>query len=231
MKAFHVAVVSLVSLLLANAQHKQADHAQPGSQHMQSQDVEMHDLDHHGSGGVQLSYTELKKTLDLLDRAREATNKYHDIRVAKANGYKNFGGDVPGMGLHYVLNAEPEKFELEKPPILLYEKDPSGPGGYSLVGVSYLLNAREGADGQPVNSPFPKPLAMWHRHAHICLLKNGDHTNTLSEEQCQQQGGHFLAQSQWMLHAWIWKDSPLGVFSPTNPRVSPTAAQQVGAAK
>jgi hypothetical protein len=36
---------------------------------------------------------------------------------------------------------------------------------------------------------------------------------------CQQQGGRFIAETDWMVHAWIWKDSPAGVFSPTNPDV------------
>ena len=31
------------------------------------------------------------------------------------------------------------------------------------------------------------------------------------------RGGKFTAETQWMIHAWIWKDSPTGVFSPTHP--------------
>ena len=41
----------------------------------------------------------------------------------------------------------------------------------------------------------------------------------LNQEQCAAQGGQFTKESQWMVHAWIWKDSPTGVFSPTNPMV------------
>lgn len=39
----------------------------------------------------------------------------------------------------------------------------------------------------------------------------------LNESQCLAGGGHFTAETQWMIHAWIWKDSPTGMFSPTNP--------------
>jgi hypothetical protein len=123
---------------------------------------------------------------------------------------------------------EPDAFELEKPPMLCYEKDPSSPGGYSLVGVVYLLNSAEGPDGQPVNNPFPKPLAMWHHHAHVCMLSSTEHVNNLSEDVCRQRGGHF--NDEWMLHAWIWKDSPRGVFSPLNPVVA-TSGTEVKAPK
>ncbi len=104
----------------------------------------------------------------------------------------------------------------QHPSILLYEKDPSAAGGYLLVGVSYLLNAPEGADGQPPDSPFPKSLASWHRHANICVLADRSVKSSLTADQCASQGGNFTAETQWMIHAWIWKDSPAGVFSPTN---------------
>jgi hypothetical protein len=44
------------------------------------------------------------------------------------------------MGIHYV-GPHAKNFEVEHPDILLYEKSASTPGGYALVGVSYLLVA------------------------------------------------------------------------------------------
>jgi hypothetical protein len=229
MKALHVAITLLVSGLYAVAQHTPATNPLPASDK-----TEVHNHDHNtheDEYGAAVSYTELKKTLDQLDRAREATAKYRDARVAEAEGYRNLGG-MPGIGLHFVLTADPDAFELEKPPILIYEEDPSVPGGYSLAGLSYLLKDKEGPDGQPVNNPFPKPLAMWHKHEHICIFKDlSGHTDKLSEDQCTQQGGHFVKETQWMIHAWVWKDSPLGVFSPKNPRVSLSVNQQAGSAQ
>jgi len=46
----------------------------------------------------------------------------------------------------------------------------------------------------------------------------------LGDEQCKADGGRFTALTQWMIHAWIWKDSPAGVFSPTNPNVQRSCA-------
>jgi len=176
-------------------------------------------MHHEHASGAAVSYAELKDTVAQLDAARRATQKYRDVHVAEADGYRAMGPDVPGMGLHYVLLREQKGFELEQPAILLYEKDASAPGGFALVGVSYLLTAAEGSDGQPVNAPFPKALAKWHRHENICVLPDRSTPPGLTEAQCTAQGGHFTAETQWMVHAWIWKDSPLGVFSPTNPNV------------
>ena len=193
-----------------------AQQAPAGQPQAASNMMAMH---HDHASGPPVSYAELKDTVSRLERARQATAKYQDARVAEADGYRAIGPDVPGMGIHYVLSAAQAGFDVEKPPILLYEKNPSAPGGFSLVGVSYLLTAAEGPDGQPLNSPFPKSLAVWHRHENICVLPDRSTPMGLSKDQCREKGGDFTAETPWMVHAWIWKDSPLGVFSPENPAV------------
>lgn len=190
-----------------------AQHVHGGSQHMGS--GHMSGMTH--AAGAPVSYSELKKTVTELDRAREATAKYQDVRVAEAAGYVPVGPDVPGMGVHFVLNLEPSGFDIEKPPMLLYQKNPDASGGYTLVGVSYLWDGPEGSDGQPENPPFPKALALWHRHGNICVLAHLENPHGLTEQQCRERGGRFIAKSQWMVHAWIWKDNPAGVFTPENP--------------
>jgi hypothetical protein len=171
------------------------------------------------SARAPVSYAELKNTVTQLERARQATAKYQDVHVAEADGYRAMGPDFPGAGVHFVLTMEPPAFDIEKPPILLYEKDPAAPSGYSLVGVTYLLKAAAGPDGQPLNSPFPKSLASWHRHGSLCIFPDEANPHGFTESQCREKGGHFIAETQWMLHAWIWRDSPSGVFSPENPTV------------
>ena len=177
-------------------------------------------MHHMHEAGPPVTFAEMKDTVARLDAARHATEKYQDVRVALADGYEAIGPDVPGMGIHYVRRrGGSDAFDLEHPPILLYEKDASVPGGAALVGVSYLFRAAAGDDGQPVDPPFPKSLAKWHRHENICVLPDNSTPPGLSSEQCAAKGGHFTAETQWMIHAWIWKDSPTGVFSPTNPAV------------
>lgn len=184
----------------------------------------MQGMHHHGTHEqpAPISLTQLRDTVTKLDHVRQVTAKYHDVKLALADGYTGVGTEIKGMGIHYLREVEVSSFDLEKPPMLVYEKDPSKPGGVNLVGVCYLLRSAEGPDGQPVDNPFPKPLAIWHKHEHVCVLSNPknklEHTIKLSEEECKARGGHF--HNEWMIHAWIWKDSPLGVFSPSNPTVA-----------
>jgi hypothetical protein len=174
----------------------------------------------HSHGTVPaISFAELKHTADQLEAARHATEKYQDVRAAEAAGYRAIGPDAPGMGLHYVRQSDHQRFSITEPPILLYEPDPAAPGGLTLVGVSYLLVAPSDPDGQPANPPFPKALASWHKHNNVCVLPDNSASVDLTASQCTSRGGRFTAETSWMVHVWIWKDSPTGVFSPTNPLV------------
>jgi hypothetical protein len=184
--------------------------------HHHGMDMDMH---HEQGMAVAVSFADLTKAATLLETARRATEKYKDVLVAEADGYNQIGPDVPGMGIHFVGSRTGSAFDIEHPSILLYEKTAAAADSYALVGVSYLLNAPEDSDGQPTESPFPKSLARWHRHANICVLADRSVKTSLSADQCKSEGGRFTAETQWMIHAWIWKDSPAGVFSPTNPAV------------
>jgi len=173
----------------------------------------------HGAPALAITYAELVQTAEQLAAARRATEKYQDVHVAEAAGYHAIGPNVPGMGMHYVREGHRPAFSITEPPILLYERDEAAPGGLRLVGVSYLLVAAAGEDGQPVNPPLPKALATWHTHNNVCVLPDNNAVVDLTEPQCTTRGGRFTAETSWMLHAWIWKDSPAGVFSTTNPLV------------
>lgn len=166
-----------------------------------------------------VTFAELERTAEELSAARRATEKYQDVRAAEAAGYRAIGPNVPGMGIHYVRQSDPGRFSVTEPPILLYERDAAAPGSLRLVGVSYLLVAPGDADGQPANPPFPKALASWHKHNNVCVLPDSSVSVELSQAQCASRSGRFTAETSWMVHAWIWKDSPAGVFSPTNPLV------------
>ena len=172
----------------------------------------------HGNGKPAIMYAELQRTSEQLATAREATAKYQNVRLAEADGYRAIGPHVPGVGVHYVRGGL-DRFVITEPPILLYERDAAGPGGLRLVGVSYLLIAPTGADGQPQSPPFPKALAGWHRHNNVCVLPDNSASIELTEVQCRAQGGRFTDETSWMVQVWIWKDSPAGVFSPTKPLI------------
>jgi hypothetical protein len=174
----------------------------------------------HGPPVAAITFADLQRTAEQLTAARNATAKYEDARTAEAAGYRAIGPHVPGMGMHYVRQGSPQQpFSITEPPILLYERDATRPGGLRLVGVSYLFVGPSDADGQPANAPFPKAMANWHKHNNICVLPDNSTSVDLTESQCTGRGGRFTAETSWMVHAWIWKDSPAGVFSSTNPLV------------
>jgi len=206
-----------------------AQEQSPSSHHEMNMHTSM-DMGHEHpmAPAVTLTFAELEQTASQLEKARHATEKYRDVQAAEADGFRAIGPDVPGMGIHYVhiagghqsqQGSNSSGFDIEHPDILLYEKDSSSANGYALVGVSYLLTADTDTDGQPKNAPFPKSLASWHRHSDLCVFPDRSVKGNLDESQCTAQGGRFTGLTQWMIHAWIWKDSPAGVFSPTNPSV------------
>ena len=231
MKAVYVAFCLVVASFYAIAQHGPTSHPDATSNTSAAANTaDVHNHDHDMQGPV-VSYEELLKTADQLKHIREITAKYRDVRVAKADGYRNLGG-APGLGYHFARDLDPNEVDLDKPPVLMYEDDPSAPDGYALAGVMYILKSEPGSDGQPVNNPFPKSLALWHKHQHICMFKdNTTHRDNLTEEQCRQIGGRFIKETQWMLHAWVWKESPLGVFSMMNPLVTKVVPLQGRTAK
>ena len=179
----------------------------------------MHSVHHEmHAAGPAVSFADLRTTIEQLNRAVAATARYRDVRTARKDGYEPVGPYVTGMGYHYVKDRPSDgSFDIERPPILLYERDAEEAGGFRLAGVSYLFNAPSGPDGQPVGSPFPPALAKWHKHANLCVMLDRSVETQLDADECARSGGRFSAETQWMVHAWIWKDSPAGVFSPFNP--------------
>jgi hypothetical protein len=90
-----------------------------------------------------------------------------------------------------------------------------------LVGIGWLLDAPAGPNGQSATNSFPAALAVWHKHENLCLLPADGGTVDLgpTSPNCRERDGRFMAETLWMVHAWIWKDIPAGVFSPINPDV------------
>jgi hypothetical protein len=138
----------------------------------------------------------------LLAQIRRATAKYHNIEVALADGYA-LGSEcvsVPGlgaMGHHFVKNSLVDgEVDPLQPEALLYE--PTEEGGFKLIGVEYIVVAAPWDaihDGPPMlgNKVFD------------------DH---------RPEGSSGPPFPHYQLHAWIWKDNPLGIYFPFNPEVS-----------
>ena len=144
-----------------------------------------------------------------IDALREAMEKYKDYKVAVRDLYLSTVGCVHysgekmaghmhypkgAMGVHFVnvtIRGAPDPM---KPNILIYE--PVGKE-LRLVAVEWLVPFTAKTKKRPAlfGKPFDGPM----------------------------EGHEPLIPKQYVhydLHAWLFKDNPLGMFTPTNPNVS-----------
>jgi hypothetical protein len=141
----------------------------------------------HSDGGLDAS-------TGLIKVVREATERFQDVEVAKAEGYVlQFGcvtgGDGGAMGMHFVKGEFVADGELDptKPEIVIYEPQPNGK--LKLIGADYLVLADQ-----------------W----------NAKHSAT--PEMMGQLFHYFEAPNRfglpafYTLHVWAWKESPTGAF-------------------
>lgn len=143
-----------------------------------------------------------------LDAMRQALSKYQDPYVAVRDLYLSTVGcvhydgtkieghmDYPkgAMGVHLVNLTVQGPPDPLKPNVLVYEPDN---GKLKLVAVEWLVPLAA-AKGRPslLGQPFMGPM-----EGHEPLIPKEFH--------------------HYDLHAWLFKDNPLGMFSPTNPNVS-----------
>jgi hypothetical protein len=143
-----------------------------------------------------------------VQRARQATAKYHDLNRAIADGYAKAGEcvvDPAGtgtMGYHYIdpeLESDPA-VSVTKPEGLLYLPDEDGE--MQLVAVEYI---RVDAD-QDLNTDDDRPFLFG-------LPFDGPML------------GHGPGRPiHYDLHAWIWKHNPNGMFAQYNSALSCPAA-------
>ena len=148
-----------------------------------------------------------------LDAVRQALAKYEDPYVAVRDLYLSTVGcvyfdgskieghmDYPkgAMGVHFVNLTVQGPPDPMKPNVLVYEPDH---GKLHLVGAEWLVPLAA-AKGRPnlLGQPFQGPM-----EGHEPLIPKGFH--------------------HYDLHAWLFKDNPLGMFSPTNPNVTCDSAE------
>jgi hypothetical protein len=139
----------------------------------------------------------------LIQVVREATARFHDVEVAKSEGYGLLfgcvsGGDTGAMGLHYVnlaLVGDPA-LDPTRPEIVIYEPRPNG--GVRLIGADFLVFK---ADWDALH-PNETPQIMGQ------LLHLFESPN------------RFGLPDFYTLHVWAWKDNPTGAFVNWHSKVS-----------
>ena len=147
---------------------------------------------------------------------RVATAKYAtNLDRAKADGYRIITPMIPDMGIHY-MNPKITGFDVTKPPILVYQKR----------GNSYYLGALEWVfPAKPKTAPLPG--ATYGAFGAACHYVDGTFVPAASQDECAktapQSGAAF---SFWhpnlvTFHVWLWYENPAGIYSGTNPLVTP----------
>ncbi len=136
----------------------------------------------------------VEKTADtLVERVRQANDRFRDVSVAMAEGYRPIacasGTDGGAMGIHYVSGklVGAGAVEIGHPQAVMYEPLPDG--RLTLVAVEYITTKGPASlDGQLFNftgAPNRYGLPPFYE-----------------------------------LHVWAWKANPHGAFADMNPAVS-----------
>jgi hypothetical protein len=134
-------------------------------------------------------------------KAASATAKFHDLQVARDNGYEKLPAvNGPGgcadsaagaMGVHYLKGTEVDgNLDAQKPEVLVYE--PQANGNSKLVALEYVV---------PGNLPRPSLFGQEFTLTNLAPYGNP-------------------SANVWTLHAWVWKPNPSGLLEPWNPRVT-----------
>lgn len=153
--------------------------------------------------GARTHALEMRETHALPDSAlaalRAATEQFWSVPAAEAAGYAAFGDCfqdpvLGGMGQHYANDAliADSAISVLRPELMVYQ--PGAGGELRLVAVEYLVFQDE-----------------WHARGHVdppALFDIPFHLNTT-----------LLPKPFYLLHAWVWRKNPAGVFADWNPRV------------
>ena len=148
--------------------------------------------------------------------ARLATAKYvNDLGRAKADGYSIITRMIPTMGWHF-LNGKIKGFDVQKPPILVYEHHGTR---WQLAAVEWVFTSK------PAKPPLPG--ATYGSFGAGCHYADGTFVPEESQDACPktspQTGTAFTFWHPLLItmHVWLWYPNPSGLFASTNPLVTP----------
>jgi hypothetical protein len=134
-----------------------------------------------------------------LAQVRAATARFHQPEAAQAAGWELVGGldycfedpDAGAMGFHYINTAKLDAtIEILQPEAMVYA--PGRDGRLALAAVEYIV-----------------PVSAWEAAGHSGLPQALGHEFHLNE-----------GLGVYVLHAWIWRHNPAGLFEDWNPLVT-----------
>ena len=192
-----------------------------------------HDHEHHMGAHMRMSELRASNAADtakaqqIVDSARSSLEKYKDVKVAEAEGFKIFMPQVKQPMYHftnwkYAMEAG-WGFNPEHPTSLLYEK--TGHDDYKLIGAMYTAPARFTEDD--LDQRVPLSVAQWHQHVNLCKPPSGQNALMLqphsefglngsisTKEACEAAGGTFVPRIfGWMVHLYPYEKTMDGIWS------------------
>lgn len=190
-----------------------------------------HDVHMHMTDLRTASPADSVRAAALVAQMRSDLAKYRDVRVAQADGFKQFLPNVPQSVYHFTnwrwAIEEAFRFNPAKPTSLLYRKNADG--SYTLLGAMYTEPLR--ASEQDLNQRIPLSVAQWHQHVNWCMPKKGEAARwqetrngkpifgpkspIATESGCNAVGGDFHPHLfGWMVHANVFQsDDPHVIWS------------------
>ena len=163
---------------------------------------------HHGAAQSHAAHGEQ------VERVRQATARFHDIDVARREGYRRFGAEGALMGEHwYHPDLVRQPLDLDRPSTLQYA---TIGGRKVLVGVAYTWYRRP---DEPLPEGFAGADDQWHTHDVTRLARAATAERPLLRsivERRIRRGRVGAGDGRTMLtmvHAWIWSENPDGLFA------------------
>ena len=157
----------------------------------------------------------------IADTLRRAIEKYRDVKVAEADGYRQFAPGLKVKTLHFTKWGHAFRnnfgFDAARPTSLLYERRDDGT--LVLTGAMYTASKRASLDD--LDARVPLSVARWHLHTNFCVPRRsererwrevkdgkpvfGPASPLATEEACEAVGGRFHETVfNWMVHANVF---------------------------
>jgi hypothetical protein len=149
-------------------------------------------------------------------QARLATTKFAtNLSAAKAAGYFQITPMMPNMGIHFFNPSLATSFDPAKPQILVYEHR----------GDTWQLGALEWVFPSVPKTP-PLPNATFGFFPAACHYVDGTfipHNPKTCPKTNPKTGSPFKFSHPPLItmHEWVWYPNPAGLYSSTNPLVTP----------
>lgn len=173
---------------------------------------------------------ERRRAAELAAALRRSIERYRDVKVAEADGYRMFAPRVKDQPVYHFTNGwrsvrSAFRFDPARPPSLLYRKDARG----ELVLIGAMYTAPKGASLDELDARVPLSVARWHRHVDICVppkarrerwaerrggvLLFGPAGSIATREACDAEGGRWLPSVfGWMVHANVFAGEDEGAI-------------------